>query len=333
MALAQRIAGEHGELRSLPLATLYLTERCNSRCVTCDYWRHGRIDMTVQSVSAWLPGLATLGTRIVLVSGGEPLINPQWQEIAALLKSHGLRLWLLTSGLSLAKHAAKVHELFEQVTVSLDGTRSATYEAIRGLDAFDKVCEGIGAAAARGAPITLRVTVQRANYTELPQFVELARVLGAQQVSFLAADVSNPHAFGRNLPDGFAGDIALRPGDLPVLEGILHDMEREHAESFRSGFIAESPAKLRRILEYYRAICGQGEFPLVRCNAPEFSTVIEADGRVRPCFFIPGTGVRVGASLSAALNEPAMQLLRGDIRAGRREECTRCVCSMWRDPA
>ena len=28
--------------RTLPLVTLYLTERCNSRCVTCDYWRHGR---------------------------------------------------------------------------------------------------------------------------------------------------------------------------------------------------------------------------------------------------------------------------------------------------
>src|SRR5690606_2633754 len=83
----------------LPLVTLYLTERCNSRCVTCDYWRHGRRDMTFERVARLLPGLRALGTRVVLVSGGEPLLNPQWLQIAQLLKSQGLRLWLLTSGL------------------------------------------------------------------------------------------------------------------------------------------------------------------------------------------------------------------------------------------
>ena len=31
-------------LRQLPLLTLYLTDRCNSRCITCDHWRHGRTD-------------------------------------------------------------------------------------------------------------------------------------------------------------------------------------------------------------------------------------------------------------------------------------------------
>src|ERR1700754_2191509 len=94
-------------LRRLPLATLYLTERCNSRCVTCDYWRHGRVDMTLEAVERWLPGLVELRTRVVLISGGEPLLNPEWPQIAALLKTRGLKLWLLTSGLSLAKHAKR----------------------------------------------------------------------------------------------------------------------------------------------------------------------------------------------------------------------------------
>ena len=51
-------------------------------------------------------------------------------------------------GLSLAKHARAPRRLFESITVSLDGTCAATYAAIRGLDAFDKVCEGIRAAVA-----------------------------------------------------------------------------------------------------------------------------------------------------------------------------------------
>lgn len=286
--------------------------------------------MTLETVERCLPGFAALGTRVVLISGGEPLLNPQWLEIARLLKAQGLALWLLTSGLSLAKHAERVTELFESVTVSLDGTNPATYAAIRGLDAFDKVCEGISAAAQLGAAVSLRVTVQRANYRELPEFVRLAQERGAQHVSFLAADVSNPHAFGRNLPDGFAGDIALQPPDLPVLDAVLSSMERDLAGHFGSGFICESPGKLRRILEYYSAMCDRGSFPAVRCNAPEFSAVIEADGKLRPCFFIPGFG-NAAAGLAQSLNVPSALRLRADIREGRRAECQRCVCSMWRD--
>jgi Fe-coproporphyrin III synthase len=318
-------------LRRLSLVTLYLTERCNSRCVTCDYWRHGRNDMTLESVQRLLPSLSQLHTRVALLSGGEPLLNPQWCSIAELLQGSGLALWLLTSGLSLAKHARSAAAHFQAITVSLDGTNRATYAAIRGLDAFDKVCEGIRAAVDAGARVTVRVTLQRANYRELPAFVELARELGASQVSFLAVDVANPHAFAR--ADDFSRDLALGCEDLCVLERLLCQLEEEQAEAFRTGFIAESPAKLRRVLQYFAAVCGGNAFPRVRCNAPEFSAVVGSDGRVQPCFFIPGPPLQAPLTpLEAALNSQTMRALREDIRGLRRSECARCVCSMWRDP-
>jgi MoaA/NifB/PqqE/SkfB family radical SAM enzyme len=318
-------------LRSrLPLVTLYVTERCNSRCVTCDHWRHGRADASLASITRLLPSLELLGTRMVALSGGEPLLNPEWAQIAQLLKSRGLKLWLLTSGLSLAKHAHRAAALFDCITVSLDGTNRETYAAIRGLDAFDKVLEGIRAAAACGVAPSIRVTLQRANYRQLPRFVDLARDVGACQVSFLAVDVANPHAFGRT--DGFSSDLALRVEDLPVFEGLVRSMEVEHAESFRSGFIAESPLKLRRILQYFSAQCGLEAFPSVRCNAPEFSAVIGANGRVQPCFFIPGPqDADAWVDFRAALDSDGMAELREQIRAGKRPECGTCVCSMWRD--
>ncbi len=147
----------------LPLVTLYLTERCKSRCVTCDYWRYGRRDVTLESVVRMLPDLEALGTRTALISGGEPLLHREWPAIAEALRAQGITLWLLTSGLSLAKHAARAAPLFESITVSLDGTCRETYAAIRGVDAFDNVCEGIRAALAQGAAVGLRVTLQRAN--------------------------------------------------------------------------------------------------------------------------------------------------------------------------
>ncbi len=319
-------------LERLPLVTLYLTERCNSRCVTCDYWRHGRADMNLDAVRALLPDLSALETGTVLLSGGEPLLNPEWPLIAELLAAHDLRLWLLTSGLSLAKHARRAADLFDTITVSLDGTDRDTYAAIRGLDAFDKVCEGVRAATDAGAEVTVRVTLQRANYRQLPKFVELAHQLGAAQVSFLAVDVANPHAFGRT--DDFAADVALSLEDLPVLEQLLSCLERDCAGDFQSMFVAESPQKLRRIHQYFAATLGEGQFPPVRCNAPEFSAVMDAKGYVSPCFFIPGPrGAATPPDLLSALSTEQMKGLRADIRAGKRAECARCVCSMWRDPA
>jgi MoaA/NifB/PqqE/SkfB family radical SAM enzyme len=318
-------------LERLPLATLYLTERCNSRCITCDYWRHGRADMSLEAVTRLLPSLARLETQVVLLSGGEPLLNPEWGAIAQLLRANGLQLWLLTSGLSLVKHARRAGQLFHAITVSLDGTSRETYAAIRGLDAFDNVCAGIRAAADTGVPVGVRVTVQRANYQQLPAFVELARQAGAQQVSFLAVDVASPHAFGRT--DDFGADLALHHEDLPVLEQILCTMESDYANAFHSGFIAESPRRLRRIHQYFSAVCGAAAYPPVRCNAPEFSAVIGAQGRVSPCFFIGGPADAVWRKdLEEVLNSNSMLALREDIRSGARSECARCVCSLWREP-
>lgn len=317
-------------VESLPLVTLHLTDRCNSRCISCDYWRHGERDMSIATIASLVPDLRALGTQTIMITGGEPLIHPQWFEIAQLLRAAGFRLWLHTSGLSLAKHVERVASSFDAVTVSLDGSDRDMYAAVRGVDAFDHVRAGVQALAQRSSRVTLRTTVQRLNYAALPRFVQVAHEWQAAQISFLAADVSNPHAFGRK--DSFVATVALMSDELHQFSATLDTLEREHAADFDSGFIAERPAKLRRLLQYYRAVAGKGQFPPVRCNAPEFSAVLSTDGRVHPCFFIAGAGSVATAPLRTTINAPEMARLRSAIRERRRPECARCVCSLWRDP-
>jgi len=318
----------------LPLVTLYLSERCNSRCTTCDYWRNGRRDLSLASVRQLLPALRRMETEAALLSGGEPLLNREWPQIAAVLKESGLRLWLLTSGLSLAKHSGAVAHLFDAVTVSLDGTCAETYRSIRGLDAYDAVCSGIRALAAAGLAPGLRVTLQRANYRELASFVDLGHALGAREVSFLAVDVANRSAFGRaHAPPS---DAALAPADLPELERCIDRLMRDYAHDFDSGFIAESPQKLRRLAGYFSAVRGRSSFQRPRCNAPEFSAVVDASLRVRPCFFINGpqaAQVRPDRPLDGVLEALEMQALRAAIAHGERPECEACVCPLWRSDA
>ncbi len=312
-------------LHSLPLGIVYLTDKCNSKCVTCDYWRYGQTFLSEDRARAVAAEFDRLDTRTVLLSGGEPLLHPQWAERARALAGGRRKLWLLTAGLALTKYADQAVELCDTITVSLDGATPETYLAIRGVDAFDAVCGGIRAVVRRGAKVTLRCTVQRRNYRELRQLISLARDLDVHQISFLAVDVLTHAAFARR--EDVSRELALSADDLPVFDQILRRLSSDFPDEFYSHFIAESPAKLRRLHQYFAALNGLAEFPPVRCNAPQFSAVFGADGQIQPCYFISG---KEAEGSGQDVNSSELILLRKEIRVGSKSECKTCVCSMYR---
>jgi MoaA/NifB/PqqE/SkfB family radical SAM enzyme len=109
-------------------------------------------------------------------------------------------------------------------------------------------------------------------------------------------------------------------------------LEQHRAADFESGFIAESPAKMRRLQQYFAAVQGTSAYPPVHCNAPEFSAVVGVRGTVQPCFFIAGPKSAANdGDLEHVLNQPEMIDLRNSIRAGQRAECVGCVCSLYRE--
>jgi len=118
-----------------------------------------------------------------------------------------------------------------------------------------------------------------------------------------------------------------------MLQTIIKNMETDYADAFATGRIAESPEKLQRILTgYYRALNGDQPFSPPPCNAPHVSTVVEVDGRLRPCYFLPTYGrlQPEGDTLSQAINWDAAQELRRAYRTKQRKECERCVCPLYK---
>lgn len=100
----------------------------------------------------------------------------------------------------------------------------------------------------------------------------------------------------------------------------------------KNGFIAESPDKIRRIYKYYLALHGLGDFPFKRCNAPWVSTVIEADGSVRPCFFHDTIGNIRDASLGDILNSKKAIDFRKNLDVAVDSTCVKCVCYLNLSP-
>src|SRR6185369_8991871 len=128
----------------------YVTDRCNSRCVMCDYWQNGQTFLSLDRAAQLSTEFDRLDTKWILLSGGEPLLHPEWAEVAKTLSNRRRKLWLLTAGLALKKNAQTVSELCQTVTVSLDAATPQSYQSIRGVDAFEEVCAGIRAVAEKG---------------------------------------------------------------------------------------------------------------------------------------------------------------------------------------
>src|SRR5207244_9364760 len=128
----------------LPMLLFYPTSQCNSRCVSCDWWKQsGAGDMTIDEIAVVARTLPSLGTRLVAFSGGEPLLRPDVFVAADLFKSRGVELHLLTSGVLLERSADSVAGYFSRVTVSLDATTEELYHAIRGIHALGIVGRGL----------------------------------------------------------------------------------------------------------------------------------------------------------------------------------------------
>lgn len=79
--------------------------------------------------------------------------------------------------------------------------------------------------------------------------------------------------------------MALSKNEAAEFETIVRNSFSILASEYRSNFISESPQKMLKIVQYYKAINRMGDFPEAICNAPWVSSVVESDGSVMPCFF------------------------------------------------
>lgn len=317
---------------TLPVLALALTDGCNSRCVTCDLWRNPRAELPWERVEAVARELRALGTRYVLLGGAEPTQHSRWPEVASRLREEGARVGLLTNGLTLQRQAREAARGVDEVFLSVDAGTRGTYAAIRGVDGLERVLAGLAEVVSRGGEVRTRTTVQRANAGELPRVAERALAAGARSVSFLPVDVRSAVAFGPRAPFDAHAPPATLPGpeELRALEDGLTELESRFAEDFARGRIAESPEKLRRLPGYFRALRGEGAFPPVRCNAPHVSAVLELDGTLRGCFFLPSAVRWREGSLRDALAAPELRAQRGQYARGERPECEACVCPLYR---
>jgi len=320
------------KISALPVVILMPHSACNCRCVMCDIWKDNKNlkQLTEQDITGLVSSLRKFGTQQVAMSGGEALLNPNFFKLCEILKKENISITLLTTGLSIKKNAEQLIKWVDEIVVSLDGDEPL-HDAIRNIPgAFGKLKDGVQYIKLLDPAyrITARTVIHRLNFRNWESIIKAAKTMGIDQVSFLPADVSS-HAFNRQLAweEPRQDEIRVSKSELPEL---LEMAERVMAnqDDFSSGFMAESPGKIYQIYQYYAAFYGLNAFPFKKCNAPWVSTVIEADGAVRPCFFHDAIGNIHKDSLADILNSPDATGFRKTLDIATNATCVKCVCSL-----
>ena len=176
LASAPRIPSSARDRLGRPMRDLRIsvTDRCNFRCVYCmpkevfgkDHQFLERKELlTFEEIARVARIFAQHGVQKVRLTGGEPLVRRNLEQLIAMLAEiPGLDLTLTTNG-SLLKQKARILKAagLQRVTVSLDSLDDDVFRRMNDVDfPVTRVLEGIDAAAAAGlAPIKINMVVKR----------------------------------------------------------------------------------------------------------------------------------------------------------------------------
>lgn len=175
--LIDRFGRKHDYLR------ISVTDRCNLRCVYCmpeegmEFEPEDRL-LTFDEITEVVRVLAGLGVRKLRITGGEPLVRKNLEQLIARLSAiPGIEdIALTTNGIYFASRAEKLRAAgLTRVNISLDSLRADRFSLItRGGD-ISKVLKSIEAAYAVGlSPIKLNVVLMKGlNDDEIEDFLQM----------------------------------------------------------------------------------------------------------------------------------------------------------------
>jgi radical SAM protein with 4Fe4S-binding SPASM domain len=165
------------------------TQRCNLKCVHCYARAQDKAyqgELTTEEGRAFIRDLADFGVPVILFSGGEPTIRRDIIELAGWARELGVRPVLSTNGTLITEELAD--ELsrvgFAEVGVSIDGIGSANDQFRGQQGAFESALSGIRHLVARNQRVSLRLTITRHNFREIPAIFDLVERENINRICF-----------------------------------------------------------------------------------------------------------------------------------------------------
>ena len=160
------------------------TNQCNLKCVHCyqDAEEATERELSTDEAKKMIDEIARAGFKIMIFSGGEPLLRPDIYELVAHAASRGLRPVFGSNGTLITDEVAR--RLKEAgacaMGISVDSLDAVKHDRFRGLEhAYDLTMAGIEACKQAGLPFQLHTTVVDWNRDEVCAITDFAQEIGA----------------------------------------------------------------------------------------------------------------------------------------------------------
>uniref|UniRef100_A0A7V4XTA2 Radical SAM protein n=1 Tax=Acidobacterium capsulatum TaxID=33075 RepID=A0A7V4XTA2_9BACT len=292
------------EIRPLS-AHIKLTENCQARCISCDYWKtHWKDGLNTERAVALIDEVHALGIGSLRFTGGEPLLRKDFFDVLERSQARQFqKIVLQTNGLLLERFHEKLNASpITHINVSIDGMRESN-DRIRGIDGyFDQAIRGIRLL--KEKKIGFSVTLNGVSAGELRELAKMARDLGAElgfnilsrNLFFLAnADLVSlwPQKDRVGEIESFVRDQMQRPG-----------FEVDYIRDYYSGAQLDEPACVLGYLQVF--ILSNGDV-------------------LTGCYPLPPVGNVLQSSLKEILHSEAYRL---QAEAMVRRECPGCTCGV-----
>ncbi len=218
---SKRIFDKSTELRIPVSGSIDITSRCNLRCIHC--YIQGTCledDLTYQEICDIIDQVVDEGCMWLLITGGEPLMRPDFKDIYKYAKSKGMIITLFTNGTMITTEIANFLAEYPpfSVEITLYGMTAATYEKVTGIPgSFEHCIRGIELLRERKLHLQLKSIIIKTNRHELQKMKRYATSI---QVPFKYDCMINAKL------DGSLDPVELRLSPEEIIALDQADVER-----------------------------------------------------------------------------------------------------------
>lgn len=298
------------------IVTINVTTACFAACRYCHYWyapEEKRIDRS--DLAAYVRSASALGTRVIRISGGEPLTHSDLPQLVGLVDDMGMVSMVCTSACQeLTALLALVDAGLDIMAISIDLLDAAEFRKLRGYS-IESVLANLEALAAlrpvKRFEIVISTVLTRLNVHSLGPLLSLVKEKD------LLLNVT-PFQGGGLKPKLLQG-IALSAADRASIESTVAHLKEEAQHGLR--LLNSDP-----FLDGFADFMTQGLLPQGHiCTAGEKEAIITVDGELKLCHsFEPLSG----GSLQALWYSDEATRIRSRMR---NLDCPRCWLSCHAD--